>query len=417
MPASSWRRIAAVVAPVALISIAAVGGAGSAASPTATEAQRVQSTQLISRSVSGRVPNGPSTHPVISGDKRFARVIAFESEASNLVRNDRDGQKDVFAVIRSHPNNRGSRWSARRTVLVSRTRSGARANGPSFGAAVDGGFGHLGRCVAFLSSASNLVAHDSNGKVDAFLSRGPGGKPKRVSLPGNHQSHVDTTQVAVSGNCSRIAFVAGGKLYVRKGNRTRKLDARGVAADPSFAAGRSNDLVFGARGGVYLSKNGTGRPHLVARRGSNPAFNAMKRRVVTYEITVRGRTQIGYKDLGKRQRIISARHGRHGNGNSSQPVIGNSGFYVAFQSDASNLSTSANGSASDGNDQSDVYLYTNVRNMTLVQSVREKGEPVPGGGANPGMSFYANYIVFDSPAPLGSTGGNRQIFMRWLGGI
>jgi hypothetical protein len=33
------------------------------------------------------------------------------------------------------------------------------------------------------------------------------------------------------------------------------------------------------------------------------------------------------------------------------------------------------------------------------------------------MSFYANYIVWDSPAPLGSRGGNRQVYMRWLGGL
>ena len=35
---------------------------------------------------------------------------------------------------------------------------------------------------------------------------------------------------------------------------------------------------------------------------------------------------------------------------------------------------------------------------------------------NPGMSFYANYIVFDSSAPLGSD-GPRQIFMRYLGPV
>ena len=32
------------------------------------------------------------------------------------------------------------------------------------------------------------------------------------------------------------------------------------------------------------------------------------------------------------------------------------------------------------------------------------------------MSFYANYIVFDSPAPLGSN-GPRQVFMRYLGPV
>jgi hypothetical protein len=33
------------------------------------------------------------------------------------------------------------------------------------------------------------------------------------------------------------------------------------------------------------------------------------------------------------------------------------------------------------------------------------------------MSFYANYVLFDSPAPLGSRRGRSQVFMRWLGAV
>jgi hypothetical protein len=52
-----------------------------------------------------------------------------------------------------------------------------------------------------------------------------------------------------------------------------------------------------------------------------------------------------------------------------------------------------------------------------VQSVEEKGVPLPGGGTNPSMSYYANYIVFDSPAPLGARDGAHQIYMRYLGPV
>ena len=93
-------------------------------------------------------------------------------------------------------------------------------------------------------------------------------------------------------------------------------------------------------------------------------------------------------------------------------MIGNSGYYVTFESDASNLQTSAAGSSNDNNGKTDVFLYTDTRKITLVQSVNAAGDLLPGGGANPGMSFYANYIVFDAPA-----GGAGQIFMRYLGGI
>jgi hypothetical protein len=212
--------------------------------------------------------------------------------------------------------------------------------------------------------------------------------------------------------------VTGGKLYVSKGSgRPRQVSAPGTAADPSFSTGLRNDLVFGARGGVYLAKNGTGRPKLVGKGGRNPAYNDVKRQTVAYEKFVGGYWQIAYHDIGKRERIISADHGRRGNGDSRNPVIGNSGFYVAFESDASNLATTASGAAGDHNGRPDVYLYTDARKITLVQSSIVKGDPAPGGGKDPGMSFYANYIVFDSPGSIRKGSGPRSVFMRYLGGI
>ena len=47
--------------------------------------------------------------------------------------------------------------------------------------------------------------------------------------------------------------------------------------------------------------------------------------------------------------------------------------------------------------------------------MREKGVPLPGGGQNPSMSYYANYIVFDSSD--GRASGPHQIYMRWLGAV
>ena len=52
----------------------------------AKERHELQHTILISRALDGGAPNGPSTNAVISNDRRWARIVAFESEASNLVR-------------------------------------------------------------------------------------------------------------------------------------------------------------------------------------------------------------------------------------------------------------------------------------------------------------------------------------------
>jgi hypothetical protein len=346
---------------------------------------------------------------VISSDRRYARVIAFESEASDLVAGDTNGLKDVFAVKRTGSiGNEGAPWRGGNAILVSRGRGGAPADGPSYSASVSGDFHHKGRCIAFLSAASNLVRGDTNGTVDAFLVKAAGRRPVRLSLPRGAQSTTDATAVTVSGDCSRVSFVTGGTLYTRKGRKTRKVRTAGPVGNPSYAVGRSNALVFDAPAGVYLSRKGFRRPTLVAAGGANPAFNDLKRRTLAYEKN----RQIFYKDLGRDERPISARGGRVGDGGSRDPVIGNSGYYVTFESEASNLGVNANGSPGDYNGRADAYLYTDVRDLTLVQSVEEKAVPLPGGGQNPSMSYYANYIVFDSPA-----GTSQQVFMRYLGPV
>jgi hypothetical protein len=379
------------------------------ASASPLHAARFQTTWAISRSVAGGIPNGASTNPVISGDRRYARIIAFESEASNLVKGDTNRQKDVFAVLRGGSfDNTGTPWKPGRTVLISRGRNGAPANGPSFAPDVDGNFRTAAHCVAFLSAASNLVKGDTNGKVDAFLSRQPGDPPTRVSLPGGRQSTTDATAVAVSGDCSHTAFVAGGQLYTRAGGTTHRVRTPANPADPSFAAGETNDLVFGADGGVYLSRDGSGDARRLVSDARNPAYNGLKRQVVAYEKRRGGTVQIAWRELGGSEHVASASGGTPGDGDSSDPVVVNSGYYVGFESDATNLGAWPAPQA---------YLYTDVRKLTKVRSVDTNGKPLPGGGRHPGVSYYANYIVFSSPGPLGSPAGADQIFMRYLGGV
>jgi hypothetical protein len=373
-------------------------------------------TFLISRGLGGAAPNGPSTHPVISNDKRYARAIAFQSEASNLVSGDTNGVSDVFVVKRTGKiDNEGVPWRIGKTVLISRTGGRARANGPSFAPSIDGAFHETPpSCVGFLSAATNLVRGDTNGQVDAFVAKIRGGRPRRL-LPNGRQSNQPTTAIAVSGNCKSIAFVTGGKLYASvNGRKPRKIATRGVAADPSYSTGLRQDLVFGAQGGVYLAKDSR-HPRLVGPGGRNPAYNDIKRQVVAYEKKISGHMQIAYHDIGRPERVISKSPRGRGDGDSFNPVIGNSGYYVSFQTAASNLQTSAFGGP-DRNDAVDTYLYTDTRKITLTESLTNNNHLLPAGGENPSMAFYANYIVFDTPRSLDTGTGMREVFMRYLGG-
>ena len=130
-------------------------------------------TTRVSVSDEGGAPDGSSYSPSISGNGRY---VAFVSDASNLVRRDRNKVADVF--VRD--------MTAGLTELVSRTPSGAAGNGPSAHPALSGD----GSIVVFQSDASdltcgrcaeaerdiNLVAdifrHDRRTGVTEMISRG-----------------------------------------------------------------------------------------------------------------------------------------------------------------------------------------------------------------------------------------------------
>jgi hypothetical protein len=415
---STFRPSRALAAAAACTLVACL----CAAAPSfAGDRAAVQYTQLISANMAGGVPNGPSGNSVISGDKRYARVIAYESDATDLVPGDTNGQRDVFAVHRGGTfGGDGHRWTPGPTVLISRTATGEPANGPSFAPSVDGAFQDAETkapsCVAFLSAASNIVPGDGNGTVDAFLAPATGGRPKAIS-PGTGAA---TTAVAVSGDCSYIAMIVGEDLYVYDGKVTRRIETDGPASDPSFSVGRNQDLVFATPTGVWRLLESKSSARLVARGGANPSYNDVKRQVVAYEKPSGGYRQVMFREVGEREHVASGRSGVFGDGDSRKPLIGNSGYSIAFETDAANLGVNALSRQGDDNGATDVYLFTDVRNLTLLQSVAEKAVPLPGGGRNPGMNFYNNYITFDSPAPLGSAGpgaGPSQVYMRYLGGV
>ena len=123
------------------------------------------STERVSANADGGAPNKYCGSPDVSRDGRW---VAFAGNATNLVDDDTNGVSDVFVRDRT----RGS------TERASVNSDGTESNGYS-------GFPSLsrtGQYVAFVSTATNLVPDDTNGTADVFVHDLDSGTTDRVSV-------------------------------------------------------------------------------------------------------------------------------------------------------------------------------------------------------------------------------------------
>jgi Tol biopolymer transport system component len=238
-------------------------------------------TYRVSVSSTGAEADGYSYSPSISDDGMY---VVFESDATNLVAGDTNAARDVFVRDRAHGT----------TYRVSRDSAGAEGNGVSENAKISAD----GRYVAFHSSATNLVAGDTNAVRDVFVRDRTTGTTTRASkdsagAEGDDQSLVPSlsadgryvTFYAAASNL--VAGDTNGKydVFVRDrttGTTTRaSKDSAGAEGNgDSSLPGISNDgryvvfaslatnLVAGDTNGVkdiFVRDRSTGTTYLVSR--------------------------------------------------------------------------------------------------------------------------------------------------------
>ncbi len=134
--------------------------------------------------------NGGIGVPKISSDGRY---VAFYSAATNLVAGDTNGVYDSFVHDRD----------SNTTERISLASDGTQGNGHSFSSAVSSD----GRYVAFQSDATNLVVGDINAKTDVFVYDRTLDTVQRVSVTdagveGNNNSGAN----AISSDGRYVAF-------------------------------------------------------------------------------------------------------------------------------------------------------------------------------------------------------------------
>jgi hypothetical protein len=328
----------------------------------------------------GSAPNGPS----INGGLSFlGRHAVFASKASNLVPDDTNGSWDVFVRDTCMDYWTGDLLDGctPKTTRVSVAPDGSQANGDS-GSTVTSPSGSLavsfnGRYIAFVSSATNLVADDTNGVDDVFLRDTclddrfgaiPGCTPEtvRVSLRDNgSQSNLPASAPAIGVDGGHVVF---------------------VSADPGIVAGDGNGVAD-----VFLRDV---CPSLVG--GCTPGT----------------------------RRISIALGGADADGVSGSPVF--TGRYVAFTSAATNLV------ADDSNSAVDVFMRDTciateaactpaTERISLsnegLQANDSSSEPLVGlpMESMSGFDYHGRFVVFVSSATnlvADDTNGVADVFMR-----
>lgn len=116
----------------------------------------------------GAEPNGSSSSPELSPDGRF---LVFESSADNLTAGDTNFSTDIFLLDRQSGG----------LEMISHGIGGAPSNGSSVNPSVSSD----GRFVLFTSFASDLVPGDSNNMLDVFLHDRTLQATERISVDSN----------------------------------------------------------------------------------------------------------------------------------------------------------------------------------------------------------------------------------------
>ena len=352
-------------------------------------------TERISVSSAGEEANNASSVPTISRDGRY---VVFESLATNLAPNDTNGTTDIFVHDRA----------TRTTTRMSESAAGEGAKGMSYNATIAGG----GRHVLFSSFAANLVPGDVNGQGDIFIRDLVDGTIRIASLAADGtQGDSASYMGAISGDGRFVAFYSFASNLVpddtnRAGDAFWRDLASGATERVSVASDGTgaNDAVSGS---APPAISDDGRVVAFVSRASNlvPADASARYEGLPFGPTLAYNLFVRDRAVGRTERIDVGNDGGEANaavgqGRRSMPSMSADGRYLVFTSAATNLTEGAGVGTVAGYVQADIYVHDRLTHATERMSVDDHGNAANGGSLVGSISADGRYVAFSSLASL-----------------
>ena len=368
-----------------LVSLIALNLLTAQAAPTANGISRV------SNNTSGMISNGRAYQPDMSPNGQY---IVYESEATDLISGDTNGEGDVFLYnIQSGSISR-----------ISEPFAVGEPNGWSRQPSVS----ETGNYIAFTSDADNLVTGDTNGFSDVFVFSQTSQQLRRVSIASDDsQADLFSDNPAISSSGRFIAFMSFATnlvnpppstfsqfqvyLHDRNPDEDFPWDEPGQILTIPVSINSNGDLangLAGFRGRLAVSDDGmtiafvSSATNLVANdtNGVDDVF-----------IHRRDPDNNNIPDepgLIETIRVSVSSLGEQGDLDSYDVQMSADGDLIVFNSEATNLVPG------DTNGRSDVFVHNRPFGTTTRVSVSSSGVENPGGGQVPDISANGRYITF-----------------------
>lgn len=346
---------------------------------------RTGKAKLVSVDSAGLQSNSDSSTPALSAN---GKVVAFESDATNLVAGDTNLRRDIFV----HDLTTG------KTKRVSVNSVGTQADRSSFSPALSAN----GKVVTFESDATNLVAGDTNNAPDIFVHDLRTGKTERVS--------VDSVGLQGNGSSGNPALSANGKMVAFHSAASNLVGGDSNGTFDIFVHDRETGVTerVSVDSAGTQSNGGSFNPAL-STNGQVVAFQSAAANLVAGDTNGRSDIFVHDRKLGTRVRVSVDSNGMQGNGHSAVPALSANGKVIAFRSVADNLVTG------DSNGFMDIFVHDRKTGETERVSVHSAGTQSNGESFSPVLSANGQVVAFESRADnlvAGDTNGTADIFVH-----